>query len=291
MNYRHAFHAGNFADVHKHAVLGRVLTHLRLKPAPFRVIDTHAGAGRYDLSRPEPARTGEWRHGIARVWEASLPAEPQRLLAPYLGVVSAFNPSQTLGVYPGSPLIAQGLLRSQDRLIACELEPTAATSLAGPSMVASDGSTTTPVFSYPFGGRPENSATIGTWRRARFSMRTGMTAGEIRTTSVPAGTRSIRSVSWMRCSPSGTCARSIEADRRSSVRFLRMASDARRRTVTMSTIRVCSCNGEWMNDWFTPDADVAAFKPTFTRDAIDAELVALQEAPSRLFVTEASPLK
>jgi 23S rRNA A2030 N6-methylase RlmJ len=77
MNYRHAFHAGNFADVHKHAVLGRVLAHLRLKPAPFRVIDTHAGAGRYDLSRPEPARTGEWRHRIARVWEASLPAEPQ----------------------------------------------------------------------------------------------------------------------------------------------------------------------------------------------------------------------
>src|SRR5580704_13118343 len=130
MNYRHAFHAGNFADVHKHAVLGRVLAHLRLKPAPFRVIDTHAGAGRYDLSRPEPARTGEWRRGIARVWKASLPAEPQRLLAPYLGVVSAFNPSQTLGVYPGSPLIAQSLLRPQDRLIACELEPTSATSLA-----------------------------------------------------------------------------------------------------------------------------------------------------------------
>jgi len=107
-----------------------VLAHLRLKPAPFRVIDTHAGAGRYDLSRPEPARTGEWRHGIARVWEASLPAELQRLLAPYLGVVSAFNPSQTLGVYPGSPLIAQSLLRPQDRLIACELEPTSATSLA-----------------------------------------------------------------------------------------------------------------------------------------------------------------
>ena len=107
-----------------------MLAHLRLKPAPFRVIDTHAGAGRYDLSQPEPARTGEWRHGIARVWEASLPAEPQRLLAPYLGVVSAFNPGQTLGVYPGSPLIAQGLLRSQDRLIACELEPTSATSLA-----------------------------------------------------------------------------------------------------------------------------------------------------------------
>jgi 23S rRNA (adenine2030-N6)-methyltransferase len=130
MNYRHAFHAGNFADVHKHAVLGRVLAHLRLKPAAFRIVDTHAGAGRYDLSRPEPARTGEWRQGIARVWQASLSAEPQHLLAPYLDAVSAFNPGRTLGVYPGSPLIAQSLLRSQDRLIACEVEPTAATSLA-----------------------------------------------------------------------------------------------------------------------------------------------------------------
>jgi 23S rRNA (adenine2030-N6)-methyltransferase len=70
MNYRHAFHAGNFADVHKHSVLARILVHLRRKPAAFRVIDTHAGAGRYDLFAPEPSRSGEWHHGIERVWEA-----------------------------------------------------------------------------------------------------------------------------------------------------------------------------------------------------------------------------
>ena len=130
MNYRHAYHAGNFADVHKHAVLGRVLAHLRLKPAAFRVIDTHAGAGRYDLSGPEPARGGEWRQGIARVLGASGPDEAAILLAPYLDVVSALNPGGTLGAYPGSPLIVQNLLRPQDRLVACELEPTAAAALA-----------------------------------------------------------------------------------------------------------------------------------------------------------------
>ena len=130
MNYRHAFHAGNFADVHKHAVLGRVLTHLRLKPAAFRVIDTHAGAGRYDLSAPQSARSGEWRQGIARVLGASGPDEAGTLLAPYLDIVSALNPGGTLSVYPGSPLIVQNLLRPQDRLVACELEPTAAAALA-----------------------------------------------------------------------------------------------------------------------------------------------------------------
>ncbi len=130
MNYRHGFHAGNFADVHKHAVLGRVLAHLRLKPAAFRVIDTHAGAGRYELSGPQPARSGEWRQGIGRVWEASRPGEAGTLLTPYLDVVSAFNPDRTLSVYPGSPLIVQNLLRPQDRLVACELEPTAAAALA-----------------------------------------------------------------------------------------------------------------------------------------------------------------
>ena len=130
MNYRHAFHAGNFADVHKHAVLGRVLAQLRLKPAAFRVIDTHAGAGRYDLSAPQSARSGEWRQGIARVLGASGPDEAGTLLAPYLDIVSALNPGGTLSVYPGSPLIVQNLLRPQDRLVACELEPTAAAALA-----------------------------------------------------------------------------------------------------------------------------------------------------------------
>lgn len=130
MNYRHAFHAGNFADVHKHAVLARVLTHLRAKPTPFRVIDTHAGIGVYDLAGPEAERTGEWRDGIARLLEAALPDDVAALLAPYLDAVKACNPPQQLVVYPGSPMVVRSLLRRDDRLIACELEPGAAGALA-----------------------------------------------------------------------------------------------------------------------------------------------------------------
>src|SRR5437868_1238701 len=130
MNYRHAYHAGNFADVIKHAVLCRVLTHLRDKPAAFRVIDTHAGAGVYDLAGVEAGKTLEWRDGIGRLIEAKLENkldEPVRtLLAPYLDAVAAFNPAGPLAAYPGSPALTQSLLRPQDRLIACELEPQAA---------------------------------------------------------------------------------------------------------------------------------------------------------------------
>ena len=131
MNYRHAFHAGNFADVHKHAVLARILLHLRGKPAAFRVIDTHAGAGRYDLLGAEASRSGEWREGVAQFWEAGRKGASHPLLAPYLDVLAAFNPDGKLRVYPGSPLIAAHLLRPQDRLIACELEPRSAALLAG----------------------------------------------------------------------------------------------------------------------------------------------------------------
>jgi 23S rRNA (adenine2030-N6)-methyltransferase len=130
MNYRHAFHAGNFADVFKHAILTRIVLHLREKTAPFRVIDLHAGAGLYDLESEEAARTGEWRDGIARVVDASLPAAAGALIAPYLAIVRAFNPEGTLRYYPGSPLIVGELLRPNDRLTACELEPAAATALA-----------------------------------------------------------------------------------------------------------------------------------------------------------------
>lgn len=130
MNYRHAFHAGNFADVHKHAVLARILLHLHGKPAAFRVIDTHAGAGRYDLLAPEATRSGEWRGGIERVWQAWRQGAATTLLEPYLDAVAALNPDGRLRLYPGSPLIAKTLLRQQDRLIACELEPRAAASLA-----------------------------------------------------------------------------------------------------------------------------------------------------------------
>src|SRR6266446_9340448 len=129
MNYRHAYHAGNFADVVKHAVLVRILVHLCGKPAAYRVIDTHAGAGLYDLAGPEAARSLEWRAGIHRLL-AMPTAEPARaLLAPYLDVVAGLNGAGRLTTYPGSPALARAFLRPQDRLLACELEPHAASAL------------------------------------------------------------------------------------------------------------------------------------------------------------------
>ena len=125
MNYRHAFHAGNFADVVKHIVLARILIHLQEKPAAFRVIDTHAGAGIYDLSGEEARRSGEWLTGVARIMQARFSEKATPLLKPYLEIVRAFNPPAALEVYPGSPLIARALLRPQDRLTACEVEPVA----------------------------------------------------------------------------------------------------------------------------------------------------------------------
>jgi 23S rRNA (adenine2030-N6)-methyltransferase len=130
MNYRHAFHAGNFADVVKHATLARVIAHLKEKPAAFRVIDTHAGCGLYDLTGPQASRTGEWRAGIGRLRAARLDAAARGLLAPYLDAVAAFNPDGTIATYPGSPALAQRLLRAHDRLVACELVPAAAAALA-----------------------------------------------------------------------------------------------------------------------------------------------------------------
>jgi 23S rRNA (adenine2030-N6)-methyltransferase len=130
MNYRHAFHAGNFADVFKHIIIARILTHLREKATPFRVIDTHAGEGLYDLAGEEAGRTGEWRDGIGRLVQAQLPADAAELVAPYLAAVRACNHGDELRHYPGSPVLARHLLRPQDRLIACELEPRAAAALS-----------------------------------------------------------------------------------------------------------------------------------------------------------------
>jgi len=121
MNYRHAFHAGNFADCMKHALLVWLLRALARKPAPFAVLDTHAGIGRYDLSGPEAERTGEWRQGLARVMEHAPPE-----LADYLAQVAAAGAP---AFYPGSPLLIRGLLRPQDRLVACELHPDDAATL------------------------------------------------------------------------------------------------------------------------------------------------------------------
>ncbi len=129
MNYRHAFHAGNFADVFKHAVLCRILHYLRAKPAAFRVIDTHAGAGLYDLAGPEASRGGEWHDGIGRLIAAPLAAPVAALLAPYLEVMAALNERGQLKTYPGSPALARAWLRPQDRLIACEIEPKAGAAL------------------------------------------------------------------------------------------------------------------------------------------------------------------
>ncbi len=130
MNYRHAFHAGGPADVVKHAVLARILVYLREKPAAFRVIDTHAGAGRYDLRGPEASRSPEWRDGIARLLTGPIDDKARTLLAPYLDVVADLNAPGELAIYPGSPALIRALLRPQDRLVACELEPTAAAALA-----------------------------------------------------------------------------------------------------------------------------------------------------------------
>lgn len=101
------------------------MTYLQEKQAAFRVIDTHAGAGLYDLTGKEAERSGEWLTGIARVMQARFSPAAIELVMPYLDIVRAFNPQRDLTAYPGSPLIARALLRPQDRLTACELEPNA----------------------------------------------------------------------------------------------------------------------------------------------------------------------
>jgi len=123
MNYRHVYHAGNFADVVKHVVLVRIVEYLRKKEKAFRIIDTHAGTGRYDLSSTEALKTGEWRGGIGKLLDASLPPSAADLLGNYLALVREMNPGDALDVYPGSPLIARKLLRRQDRLSAIEKHP------------------------------------------------------------------------------------------------------------------------------------------------------------------------
>ncbi len=122
MNYKHAFHAGNFADVFKHAVLIGLVDALKTKPTPFCYIDTHAGAGAYDLRGIEPNKTGEFVDGVQRLLIAdSLPAS----LRPYFDLVRALNADDANGhlhLYPGSPLIARSMLRDTDRAVLCELQ-------------------------------------------------------------------------------------------------------------------------------------------------------------------------
>lgn len=125
MNYRHVYHAGNFADVLKHVLLSLVIEHLKQKPAPFRVIDVYAGVGRYDLEGVEAEKTKEWHDGIGRLIGASgsMPMS-ERLsaaLAPYLAAVRSVNAGGGLRHYPGSPLVARACMRPADQLIANEL--------------------------------------------------------------------------------------------------------------------------------------------------------------------------
>ncbi|CAN7555411.1 23S rRNA (adenine(2030)-N(6))-methyltransferase RlmJ [Pararhizobium sp. LjRoot238] len=127
MNYRHIYHAGNFADVLKHAVLARLIVYMAQKDKAFRVLDTHAGIGLYDLSSEEAQKTGEWQDGIGRILDADIPAKAKALLEPYLTAVRDLNPNRgpdgRLTLYPGSPKLTRMLMRPQDRLSAMELHP------------------------------------------------------------------------------------------------------------------------------------------------------------------------
>jgi 23S rRNA (adenine2030-N6)-methyltransferase len=125
--YRHLFHAGGFTDVFKHALLAQLVLALRNKVKPFLYLDTHAGIGRYDLSHPWAQKNQEYHGGIARVW---MRADAPPALAPYLNAVRAENPDGKLRSYPGSPVIARGLLRAHDRMALTELNKTDCAALA-----------------------------------------------------------------------------------------------------------------------------------------------------------------
>jgi 23S rRNA (adenine2030-N6)-methyltransferase len=124
MNYRHAFHAGNFADVLKHIFIARALTLLTRKDTPLRFIDTHAGAGRYDLDSEAAQRSPEWRDGVARLLRVKPQPNVAALLKPYLDALGPLDETGERPLsYPGSPALAQALLRPQDKLALCEAHP------------------------------------------------------------------------------------------------------------------------------------------------------------------------
>ncbi len=126
MHYRHSFHAGNFADVFKHAVLWGLLQALSRKDKPWSYLETHAGAGAYDLSGEGATRTGEWREGIELLYGLADAPEP---LASLLAHVRGFNTDGALRHYPGSPLMALACARETDRLVLCEKQPAIADEL------------------------------------------------------------------------------------------------------------------------------------------------------------------
>jgi 23S rRNA (adenine2030-N6)-methyltransferase len=122
MNYRHAFHAGNFADVMKHALILRIIAYLQRKDTPIRIVDTHAGIGLYDLTADEAERTGEWADGIGRL-DRPFDAPVEQLLNPFRQVVAAVRARHGSKAYPGSPAIVREMLRRQDRGVFVELHP------------------------------------------------------------------------------------------------------------------------------------------------------------------------
>lgn len=133
-SYRHGFHAGNHADVLKHMVLIAVLKHLTAKPTPITVVDTHAGAGLYRLDSDFAGTSGEAQDGIVKLAASPLAAEGAHpLVADYLQLVTSFNPSGKLRIYPGSPFVTQAVLRQEprDKLWLFELHPTDSKALAG----------------------------------------------------------------------------------------------------------------------------------------------------------------
>lgn len=123
LSYRHAFHAGNHADVFKHLTLILILRALQRKTTPLCYIDTHAGAGRYDLNSREAEKTGEFRDGVARIWRRD---DVPDFMHDYLNAISAVNPQRPddLRYYPGSPVLARELSRPQDRMVLIERHPT-----------------------------------------------------------------------------------------------------------------------------------------------------------------------
>lgn len=118
LSYRHAFHAGNFADVLKHVVLVEIMAHLARKEKPFDYVDTHAGAGLYDLGSAPAEKLGEYRGGIGRLWGGDWPE-----LDRYFEAVGACNPPERLDHYPGSPMIARHFMRPGDRAWLFERHP------------------------------------------------------------------------------------------------------------------------------------------------------------------------
>jgi 23S rRNA (adenine2030-N6)-methyltransferase len=130
MNYRHAYHAGNFADVLKHVVLIMLIEHLKKKSTPFFYLDTHAGRGIYDLSEAQAQRSGEYKGGIGRVLEAPVASLPEEVAA-YATLVraSAGKGHSAITAYPGSPHVVERLRRAGDRLVLVELQPKEAAAL------------------------------------------------------------------------------------------------------------------------------------------------------------------